>query len=366
MKQRIRSLIFLLVTSGILWLGLYTSLLVYRTWGIIDTGFWWFALQGIGIFFPLVITFSLFWGGKKWNKINAFVFRTTSAWIVFIAGLFMSTYLAATVNVLWLPLPPEGLAISALTIAVLFVIYGVLNARRARTRHISIPATPLLRAFRGKKIVLVSDIHIGLVWRKRFLSRVIERVMREQGDMVIIAGDLIDGPVFPYLDFLESLKKLAAPLGVYYTPGNHEQYNPDNKNFYKNIPGNITILKDEVFHLDDGLGYIAGIDYRNETNTVFAQKAKQILGDYEPVITILHDPKHREQLVGKTGLVLSGHTHGGQMFPGTLLVRYLYGKKMKGLVTGAETIFYTTLGIGTSLVPARIGTRPEVVVLSIV
>lgn len=365
MKQKLRSFIFLCVTSFILWLGVYSSMLVYQVWGVLEVGPLWWSIQALSVFFPLLIALSVFIGGKKWSILNALVFRVASPWNAYVAGLFMSTYLAAMVNIFLPEISSVLFAWTAFVFSIIFVVYGVVNANYARTRHMTILANELLEPFRGKKIVLISDLHIGLVRGRRFVERAVARIMEENGDLIVIAGDLIDGPIFPYEKYLRPLHDLRAPLGVYYTPGNHEQYNSENKKFYATIPSNIKILKDKVAHIDGGLGHIAGIDYRNETDTVFAQKAKQILGDYQPAITILHDPKHRKQLDGKTGLVLSGHTHGGQMFPGTLLVRFLYGRKMKGLVESVATIFYTTVGIGTSLVPARVGTRPEVVVIHI-
>jgi predicted MPP superfamily phosphohydrolase len=228
-------------------------------------------------------------------------------------------------------------------------------------------SVPFPESWVGQKIGLISDTHIGPVRKQAFLEKVVMRMNREQPLFTIVAGDLIDGPLFP-VRYLEPLTQLNAPLGNYFIPGNHEKYSPDSE--IESIIGNyITLITDQVI-IVDGVALL-GIDDRKESSVAAFDRILTIIQDLPattPIIGILHDPKNISALMNiAPNLTLSGHTHGGQMWPGNLLVRSLYGQFAYGFSqhNNGKTVHVTTSGAGTALVPIRLGTIPEIVIIHI-
>lgn len=270
--------------------------------------------------------------------------------------------------VIGITLPDLVYGITATVVGFGLFIGATVNALYPRVKHYAIESSALATELSGKKIALVSDLHIGMVRKKAFVERVSKLIMSEQPDMILIAGDLIDGPRFPYDKFLAPLAQLAAPLGVYFTPGNHEHYNNQNDLFYQAVPSNVTVLIDQKIQLTDHAVDIIGIDYRAETFT--ETKSHLVAAGHEPerpTIVLLHDPKNTPALAESgVSLSVSGHTHGGQFFPGTLLIKFLYGKYAQGLALTNGMPSVTTVGAGGAVAPVRLGTRPEVAILTIV
>ncbi len=142
--------------------------------------------------------------------------------------------------------------------------------------------------------------------------------------------------------------------------------NNENEKFYEGLPKNVTVVTDSVIPIPRTQLTITGFDYSTETQDDFAKRAQDVVQESTPTIGILHDPKYREVL-GDMGisLIVSGHTHGGQFFPGTFVVRRLYKEKISGLINHDFGAYYTTTGVGTAVSPARVGTDAEVVMLEI-
>jgi predicted MPP superfamily phosphohydrolase len=367
MSRTLSLFIFTLIITTILWLSLFVGIEIFSYWGVFETHTGLkFSLLILGAIIPLLMGVSVLLGNIRWNWTNAILYTLVSSWIMIVLGFVMSSvgwhFVERIVGLA--EIYPRGIILAVLATITTSLIagYGLLNANIIRIRNVKLPSHNTSKNLMGKKIALISDLHIGLVRHKKFLERVVTKVMATQPDIIIIAGDLIDGPRFPYQHVLAPLSKLSAPDGVYFTPGNHEQYNPDPELFYAALSDNLTILRDDITTHNELT--IAGLDYYKEPANALANRARKIFNNAQPNIVILHDPANRDALRGmNVGLVVSGHTHGGQFFPGTLLVRARYGKKTRGLFTHDTTHYYTTVGIGTAVAPARIGTQPEIVIL---
>lgn len=360
-------IVFMLVFAGIIWLGGFTGLLVLKKLGFglgrpLQVGHW------LAVIMPLVMVLTLWLSYRHWSPLNAWIHTLSSSWVVLVIGFFMAAMLfgglyAVGVRAGWAWLTPALASWLIIGTSLGYMTYGLINANLPRTHHVTVTVkadSPLA----GKKIALVSDLHLGLTRRANLSQRAAERIMAESPDMVVIAGDIIDGPKIPYEAALDPLSALSAPLGVFYTPGNHEQYNPEPDQLYSDLPESITNLTDRHLTVDEIT--VMGIDYKSESNDELRTRLDRQQPDTVPDVVILHDPRTREVLKERGAtLVLSGHTHGGQLFPSTVLVKSLYKEKTKGLVYDGDTAYYTTVGIGTGGVPARVGTRPEVVILEI-
>jgi predicted MPP superfamily phosphohydrolase len=234
---------------------------------------------------------------------------------------------------------------------------------RIVTYDIDSPA--LSKQWAGKNIVLVSDTHLGVVRSGKFMKKVVGKINEQKPDVVFIAGDIIDGPVFNYQKGLSPLKDIKSTFGIFYTPGNHEGYNPEPEKFYPIVKALTTTVIDSKTEVNGTA--IVGLDYRRETVEATAERLKDtgFRADV-PTIALLHDPTNVTTLMDAgVSLVLSGHTHCGQFFPINLVVRGIYKEYTYGVNVRGNSTAVTTCGVGTAMSPLRLGTNPEIVVLHI-
>lgn len=361
--------LFILFFLGLLFIGAHTGISFLKSTGAVSRGLGR-VLYGFALAMPLLMAGSMILGNSAWSEVNSLVYTVSSTWIVIISGLFFNTLIIWGIHGLLQYMGVSYQQVYAgymvIVATVGFAGYGIVHASTLLTKYSMVEGAGFDTELSGKRIALVSDLHVGLVRKKNFVEKVTKQIMKEKPDMILIAGDLIDGPAFPYEEFLAPLGELSAPLGVYFTPGNHEGYNRENALFYAGLPKNITVVTDRLVPIPGTNHLLAGFDYKMEEVEAFRTKASGIMGSDVPTIAILHDPKHREVL-GKAGvsLVVSGHTHGGQFFPHTLIVRMLYGEKISGLVGQENGSYYTTTGAGTAVSPARVGSDAEIVMLEV-
>jgi hypothetical protein len=243
---------------------------------------------------------------------------------------------------------------------IVITLYGISSAFRIKEVTYTIDTVPSLA---GKKIILFSDTHAGSIYSSKTINKVVNKINQEKPDFALFAGDAIDGPKINYEETFKGLALSSSP--VFYTPGNHEYINEESEKVIKTIGGYTTLLRDNSTVFEKHI--ILGIDYKSTYSEDFAinkiNEAKNIHGD-KPVIVILHDPKYSD-LFMKHGasLVVSGHTHRGQVFPINLIVKRIYKDKTHGVYTRFGNTGITTSGVGLALVPMRIGTNSEIVIL---
>lgn len=297
----------------------------------------------------------LYTAGVVWLGFVLYAFMAT---LVVVALFLLQSFLLVHVS---LVVVAKGIYI----FSILCVVYSIVHAHRPRIVSISITNEKLYHYWKNKTIVLVSDLHIGPVRREKFLARVVKKINMQHPDIVFIAGDIIDGPVFPYEKILAPIQDIQTSLGVYYTPGNHEGYNSEPEKFYPSIKGLTTTLIDK--HLMCNSTQIIGLDFCEEsTESARTHLHNTGFDSTIPSIALLHDPKHASTLMKQgVSLVLSGHTHHGQFFPMNLMVRAFYKKFAYGLNYENGNASMTSCGVGTAMMPMRLGTTPEIVVITI-
>lgn len=201
-------------------------------------------------------------------------------------------------------------------------------------------------------VVQVSDLHLGVTVGMGRLRELVDKVNGLEPDLIVFTGDTMD-PGFreeeAAVALLSGLKARMAKLAVL---GNHETYHgvDEAKGLYDRC--GIRLLRDEVVMLPNGV-QVAGLDDLRDTSVLSRlDKAK-------PSILLSHYPRVFDQAAERgVGLTLSGHTHGGQVFPFHVFVKwankYLYGLYAKG-----ESKLYVTSGAGSWGPPMRLGTRSE-------
>ena len=249
--------------------------------------------------------------------------------------------------------------------------YGMLIGRNAcdmNEREILIKGLP--QELSGLAIGLVTDVHSSLYMQKRDMDEYVRRMNDLGVDIVIVAGDLVNGNVNEVHPFAEAFSRLKAPMGVYGVLGNHDFYTqqPD-KIARVAMEAGVRILRDEslVLKRNGSLIRIAGVDDAG-TNQLAAQKMDVALKQEEnrlPTVLVCHRPYFLEEAADRNvGLVLSGHTHGGQVVFGrmggtTMTPAALYSPYVWGLYRKEQTQMYVSRGIGTVAVPIRINCPPE-------
>ncbi|MGX7732237.1 metallophosphoesterase [Rhodococcus sp. 2H158] len=262
-------------------------------------------------------------------------------------------------------------ATGVLTVAAVAAVgYGTVEAARPRVVHTRIPLRRLPAGFDGLRVALVTDLHVGPSRGREFTRRAVDLVNAQQPDLIVLGGDLTDGTIALVGQDLAPLADLRAPLGVYGVSGNHEYYADDAMSwldFWETL--GVRTLRNERVVLERGGDAIdlAGIhDYSapapNEADLTAALQGR----DPERfVLLAAHQPRQVfEARDHGVDLQLSGHTHGGQMWPLGYVVP-LQQPTVTGLDRFGDTLVYTSRGTGAWGPPVRIATPPEVTILEL-
>lgn len=263
------------------------------------------------------------------------------------------------------PLPVAGMC--AIALAAIVSVYGAWNAFHPEVKEITVRIKNLPEAWQGKRVVQLSDVHIGSVYRADFLRSVVDQVNAAEPEAVFITGDLFDGMDGMLGDLAQPLGDLRPSQGTYFVTGNHETYLGVDKAFAALEGTGIRILDGEAADLG-GL-MVVGIGYPergtiDSTPEKFMALKPQFAG--HPTILLYHAPIYVEEFARQgVSLQLSGHTHKGQQYPFNLITRLIYKGFDHGLRTIGDYSIYTTNGVGTWGPAMRVGNTPEIVVITL-
>ena len=261
-----------------------------------------------------------------------------------------------------------------LALVVPAIAWGYRTARgKAKVEKVRVPIANLGKAMDGLRIVQISDVHIGETLDGAWLRRVVEQVNALDPDVVAITGDLVDGPVAKLRGDVAPLAELKAREGVYYVTGNHEYYwgGPAWEAEVRRL--GITVLHNEhrVLRRGSDALVVAGVtDLQggqfDPSHACRPDLALQGAPAGAPKVLLAHQPKAGALAQGLgVDLQLSGHTHGGQIFPFMFFVR-LQQPMVSGLKKLFGTWVYTSRGIGYWGPPLRVGPSPEITELTLV
>jgi len=265
---------------------------------------------------------------------------------------------------------------SALVLCFGLIVYGASNARLIETVNYNMNYVGKSINLENLRIVLISDTHIGSSIGKNHIKRVVDEINRAEPDIVCIAGDVFDGNIDQVSDLqgvITELRKINAPLGVFACLGNHDVDRRSTDRIVQTLnEANITVLQDEVYELMDTI-YIIGRKeiYPIGIESVRKPTAELVSGlDSDSFIIMLdHRPSQFLQ-TEKFGvnLFLAGHTHKGQIFPGTIITSAIFkraGAIAYGHWQGNTMQAIVTSGAGFWGPSIRIGTQSEVVVIDV-
>lgn len=243
-------------------------------------------------------------------------------------------------------------------------VYGLINARFLRLRRVTVTLRNLPESWRGRTALLISDLHLGPVNGVGSSHKIAQLAIGLQPEIIFIAGDLFDGTKADPKALIAPLKQLSPPLGIYCSTGNHDEFG--NVALYNAAlqEAGIQVLENRMVIVDDL--QIAGVNF---CDTNYPLRLRMLLDglalDPDRASILLNHVPNRLPIVEKAGvgLQLSGHTHGGQLFPFTWFTRRAFGKFTYGLQRFGKLQVYTSSGAGTWGPPMRVGTAPEVVLL---
>ncbi len=246
--------------------------------------------------------------------------------------------------------------------------YGTWKSGRAEITSIRVSLPNLSAPWRGRKVVFVSELHLGNIRRARFAAKVAETIMALHPEAVFIGGDLYDGTACDVAAVIEPLRALRAPHGVYFITGNHEYYLPDLQNALRAIKAlGIRVLDNEK--VDLGGFFLVGVDDKAAHRR---DDFKKVLGPLAvrsgaPAGLLKHEPSDLD-IARDAGFALGlfGHTHRGQIFPLNYITRQVYRGFDYGLKRLGAMQVYTSSGVGTWGPPLRLGTKSEVVLIEFV
>jgi predicted MPP superfamily phosphohydrolase len=249
--------------------------------------------------------------------------------------------------------------------ALLVSLYGFINAQRIRVRRTPVSLPNLPPSWAGRTALLLTDLHLGNINQSGFSKRIANISRRLNPSIIFLAGDLFDGSKADPELLASPLFDLAPPFGRYFCGGNHEDFGDAAGYTAALTRGGIRVLHNERVLVDDL--QVIGVSYADSSYPAHLRAFLESLHlDAGPASVLLNHVPHRLPIVEQTGvsLQLSGHTHGGQIFPFTLFARWAYGEFTYGLQRFGKLQVLTSSGAGTWGPPMRVGSNAEVVLIT--
>ncbi|MEU3125662.1 metallophosphoesterase [Streptomyces sp. NPDC047726] len=233
-------------------------------------------------------------------------------------------------------------------------------------KRLTVPLAKLPRSAHGFRIAVVSDIHLGPILGRAFAQRVVDTINATQPDLIAVVGDLVDGSVEDLSLAVEPLAGLRARHGTYFVTGNHEYYSGAEPWVEKVRELGLRPLENTRAELP---GFdLAGVDDVEGTTQGAGPDFVKALGDRDrsrTAVLLAHQPVVIDDAVRHgVDLQLSGHTHGGQLWPGNLIAE-LANPTVAGLERYGDTQLYVSRGAGAWGPPVRVGAPSDITVVEL-
>lgn len=277
---------------------------------------------------------------------------------------------------------PKLRAFIAVSAALSICVYGWFEALNIRTVTITIPTAKLPRGVDRVRIAQLSDVHLGWIIQEQRLAAMLDAVKAAEPDMLVITGDLVDGDMEERQAEVALFRGLKLPHGIYAVTGNHEYHAGIGQALAFKEHAGLRVLRNEAVRA--GGVILAGVDDRAARRYGHpGVPDASVLAGMPPnrfVVLLKHQPYVDSDAVGLFDLQLSGHTHGGQIWPFYWATRAVYDYRpgLRAIVPpersgqahaaspGRQSRIYVNNGTGTWGPPIRFLTPPEVTVIDIV
>jgi len=271
------------------------------------------------------------------------------------------------------------------------LVYGFSNKYNYQVKHIKLAYDNLPASFKGLKIVHISDIHSGSFTDKQAVNRGIDKILKENADIILFTGDIVNDRAVEMEHYMDVFSRLKAPMGVYSTLGNHDYGDyvhwesdaakkanlEDLKKVHAALGWRLLMNEHEVLEKNGEQIALIGIENWG-AKARFPKYGRMDLAypgaaKYPFKILMSHDPSHWDAEVqpkyADIDLTLAGHTHGMQFgveIPGFKWspVEYVY-KEWAGLYEAGKQKLYVNRGFGFIGYPGRVGILPEITVIEL-
>ncbi|MEO7097344.1 MAG: metallophosphoesterase [Polyangiales bacterium] len=265
----------------------------------------------------------------------------------------------------------RGIAIVTAIAAASIAGYGLVSARGPiAIKKVKVKLARLPASMNGLTIAQITDVHIGPTIGRGFIESVVERVNALAADVIVITGDLVDGTVEELREHAAPLAQLRAKHGVFFVTGNHEYYSGVDEWLTELRRLGIRPLRNErvTIEHEGGALDLAGIDDFSAHGGGHGPDLARALAGRDPtreLVLLAHQPRAiKEAAEHGVGLQLSGHTHGGQLWPWTYLV-FLQQPYVAGLHRHGDAQIYVSRGTGYWGPPMRVGAPAEITHLTL-
>ena len=356
--------------------------LFYKLNSLINIGTGIDVLIGFVVFFmtisPVLIPIYSNIGSERSIRVFSYI---GYMWLGFLVIFFPASVIIDIYN-FSMPLIDDGYSlmtvspkisfIASLLLAFLINVYGYYEARNLCVERLTINTLKLPEGVDRIRIAQISDIHLGLIVGDGMLRKIVRKIENEVPDMIVLTGDLVDGTIRHIKHLPERLKEVHVPMGKFAVMGNHEIYGGEKRTAGFIEDSGFRLLRGEGVTVGNAIN-IAGMDFTGGEIAAYESvghkpEHKVLAGLQEGLFTLLlkHRSDVNDESLGLFDLQLSGHTHGGQIFPMNLATMFifLYHTGFTKLAKGS--VIYTSRGTGTVGPPIRFFSRPEITIIDIV
>jgi hypothetical protein len=370
----------LMMTAGVALLSMYFFWRFHAAFR--PLGRWNFPVLGV----LAVPATARYWGRALsragWEQLGDISRLVLVVWMVLLfwflcVGLALNLWNASTwlagrrwIGARRLRVPPRAGFLAAGVLVILAGVWGWFEARNVRVGHVVVEVDHLPEGRDSLRIAQITDVHVGSFYSRQRLGAAVRLLRQLEPDLIVSTGDLVDDDLERIGHMAKELGQLSAPLGKYAVFGNHEFYTgvQDSMRFHE-ISG-FTVLRQEAAVPIRGLR-IVGVDdpaARRRGGKGGRIDEMPILPEPtagELVVLLKHQPAVNPEAIGRFDLQLSGHTHGGQVFPFEWLTLLLYDYSSGRHDLPGGSTFYVSRGTGTWGPPLRLGAPPEVTLVEL-
>ena len=341
------------------------------------------AWQRVALAIPFVLVWivpAIYWTGQRDDQHETWLDAAahqasylSMAWVSFILVCTLARDFALLVTAA----PPlrgaheavarDGIP-AALAASLLAIVVGALTALRGpRVKEVVVRVSGLHPDLEGFRIAQISDLHVGRNIRRAYVERVVERARALAPDLVALTGDMVDGTVERLGPEVAPLAALAADRRAFFVLGNHDCYSGAQEwiAHFRRLGATVLLNEHATVRKRASTLLVGGVvdpAYRLARPAISLDHAPK--ADFR--LLLAHNPK-LAPLGARAGfdLQLSGHTHAGQFFPWTLAVHLVHAPHVAGLSREGNMWVYVSAGTGTWGPPVRLGTSPEITLITL-
>ena len=254
----------------------------------------------------------------------------------------------------------------------IMAVWSAFSAWQIRLHRVELQTTKLPASKSKLIIAQISDLHLGLMVGERRMARVVRLLERAKPDVLVCSGDVVDAQMERFDNLAGMLEKVEIPLGKFAVMGNHEFYAgiSQSERFLK--AAGFILLRNQEYTLDNlfrivGLDDPVGKNRYQEDSAASISESDLLARSNSQTFTILlkHRPTVENESLGHFDLQLSGHTHGGQIFPFNLIVGHFYPNQNGIYPLNKDSVLYVSRGTGTWGPPMRFLAPPEVTLIEL-